>query len=232
MDDGGVVGKDAGRALQHGQRRQGLEIGRRAGQFVISAARKAWCAAAVGLRATGAWRALAAAQGAGAALAAASSQAWALWRARASWPASFLPGRPFSSRVCSFSPWPGTLVKAAFKRQGWTRDLPMAGSLLEAVPWTVRRCRTSRSRAACAPFMPGCWRKPQGRHAWAALALLCLRRSVILSHPAGCDAAADDAGGPPPRLPAGGLVRLLVGDGRHAGLCHRRAVLEHGWACG
>src|ERR1700684_1345126 len=37
----------------------------------------------------------------------------------------------------------------------------------------------------------------------------------------------DDAGGPAAGIPAGGLVHLVVGDGRHAGLCHRRAILGY-----
>ena len=54
-----------------------------------------------------------------------------------------------------------------------------------------------------------------------------VRGSVILSHSARRHAVADDARRPPQaRSCTGGVVHVLVGDGRHARLRHRRTVLE------
>src|SRR5215469_12449442 len=88
----------------------------------------------------------------------------------------------------------------------------------------VRYCpkATRASRALCLDAQE-CRRTP----CLGGISLLCLRRSVILPHSAGCDAAADDAGGSQACFPARALVRLLVGNGRNAGLRHWPSVLEH-----
>ena len=74
--------------------------------------------------------------------------------------------------------------------------------------------------------MPGCWRTPRVRHAWAAVAAFAFAEASFFPIPADVMVLPMMLADRSPRLPAGRLGRLLVGGRRHAGLCHRPLFWE------